>query len=77
MIYITFHSNDPIYFSIVLEEKLEKLRVENNVGSLTELIKDLHIYPDFHGNRVLSFFLVYNEKVDRQLSVFRKQVSNR
>jgi len=35
----------------VLEEKLEKLRVENNVGSLTELIKDLHIYPDFHGNR--------------------------
>jgi len=35
----------------VLEERLEKLRVENGVESLTELIKDLHIYPDFHGNR--------------------------
>ena len=55
-------------FFIVLEEKLEKLRVENNVGSLTELIKDLHIYPDFHGNSVLSFLFI----VDQQLPVFRK-----
>ena len=64
MIYITFHSNDPIYFSIVLEEKLEKLRVENNVGSLTELIKDLHIYPDFHGNTMLSFLITMRKLID-------------
>jgi len=35
----------------VLGETLEKLRVENNVGTLTELTKDMHMYPDFHGNR--------------------------
>ncbi|TFK43052.1 Pentulose kinase [Crucibulum laeve] len=35
----------------VLQELLEKLRVESGVESLTELTKDLHIYPDFHGNR--------------------------
>jgi len=35
----------------VLEERLEKIRLENGVESLTELIKDLHVYPDFHGNR--------------------------
>jgi len=34
---------------LVLQEILEKLRVENNVETLTELTKDLHIYPDFHG----------------------------
>ena len=57
----TFHSNDSNFASfIVLEEKLEKLRVENNVGSLTELIKDLHIYPDFHGNSVLFLFISWN-----------------
>ena len=53
------------FFFLVLEEKLEKLRVENKVGSLTELIKDLHIYPDFHGNAMFSFFDC-NEKVERQ-----------
>ncbi|RDB19579.1 hypothetical protein Hypma_013378, partial [Hypsizygus marmoreus] len=35
----------------VLEETLEKLRVERKVETLTELTKDLHMYPDFHGNR--------------------------
>ncbi|XP_006459750.1 hypothetical protein AGABI2DRAFT_202125 [Agaricus bisporus var. bisporus H97] len=35
----------------VLDEVLEQLRVEEGVSSLTELTKDLHIYPDFHGNR--------------------------
>ncbi|PPR03320.1 hypothetical protein CVT24_012596 [Panaeolus cyanescens] len=35
----------------VLEDTLERLRKQNNVDSLTELTKDLHIYPDFHGNR--------------------------
>ena len=53
-------SNDSAsFFFVVLEEKLEKLRVENDVGSLTELIKDLHVYPDFHGNTVFSF-LIYD-----------------
>ncbi|KAF8075839.1 FGGY family of carbohydrate kinase [Lyophyllum atratum] len=36
---------------VVLQELLEKLRTENNVETLTELTKDLHMYPDFHGNR--------------------------
>ncbi|KNZ76848.1 FGGY carbohydrate kinase domain-containing protein [Termitomyces sp. J132] len=35
----------------VLQEILEELRIERNVDTLTELTKDLHIYPDFHGNR--------------------------
>jgi ribulose kinase len=35
----------------VLDEILEKLRVEEKVESLTELTKDIHLYPDFHGNR--------------------------
>ncbi|KAG5650779.1 hypothetical protein H0H81_011077 [Sphagnurus paluster] len=35
----------------VLQEMLEKLRVENKFETLTELTKDLHMYPDFHGNR--------------------------
>ncbi|TEB29439.1 Pentulose kinase [Coprinellus micaceus] len=35
----------------VLHDTLENLRVERNASSYTELTKDLHIYPDFHGNR--------------------------
>ncbi|KAF9242914.1 hypothetical protein BU15DRAFT_60201 [Melanogaster broomeanus] len=35
----------------VLLDVLEKLRGENHVESLTELTKDIHFYPDFHGNR--------------------------
>jgi len=35
----------------VLLDVLEKLRGENHVESLTELTKDTHFYPDFHGNR--------------------------
>jgi len=35
----------------VLQELLEKLRVEKKAESLTELTKDVHFYPDFHGNR--------------------------
>ncbi|KIY67282.1 Pentulose kinase [Cylindrobasidium torrendii FP15055 ss-10] len=36
---------------IVLQELLEELRVRDKVESLTELTKDLHFYPDLHGNR--------------------------
>ncbi|EAU82451.2 ribitol kinase [Coprinopsis cinerea okayama7 len=35
----------------VLHKKLESLRVEKGAGSYTELTKELHLYPDFHGNR--------------------------
>ncbi|KAI0346965.1 Pentulose kinase [Trametopsis cervina] len=35
----------------VLHDELEKLRVENGVDSFTELTKDMHFYPDLHGNR--------------------------
>jgi hypothetical protein len=38
----------------VLEELLEKLQVEKGVESLTELMADMHLYPDFHGR----FFLL-------------------
>ena len=58
MLQSSFYLNGSILFlflSVVLEEELEKLRVENKVGSLTELIKDLHVYPDFHGNTKFSF----------------------
>ncbi|KAJ6567303.1 FGGY family of carbohydrate kinase, partial [Mycena vulgaris] len=36
---------------VVLQDLLEKLRAEENVASFTELMKDVHMYPDFHGNR--------------------------
>ncbi|KAJ7672852.1 FGGY family of carbohydrate kinase [Mycena rosella] len=36
---------------VVLQDLLEKLRAEENVASFTELMKDVHLYPDFHGNR--------------------------
>ncbi|KAG6831901.1 hypothetical protein H0H87_003552 [Tephrocybe sp. NHM501043] len=35
----------------VLQDILEKLKVKHKVETLTELTKDLHMYPDFHGNR--------------------------
>ncbi|KAJ6516316.1 Pentulose kinase [Mycena sanguinolenta] len=35
----------------VLTSLLEKLRVEADAASLTELTLDLHLYPDLHGNR--------------------------
>ncbi|KAG1902838.1 uncharacterized protein F5891DRAFT_1021390 [Suillus fuscotomentosus] len=35
----------------VLLDVLEKLRNENNVHTYTELTKNVHFYPDFHGNR--------------------------
>ena len=33
----------------VLDDILEQLRIERGAKSLTELTKDLHIYPDLHG----------------------------
>jgi ribulose kinase len=36
---------------IVLHYLLLKLKEERGVSSLTELTKDLHVYPDLHGNR--------------------------
>ena len=36
---------------------METLRVEHNVESSTELIKDIHVYPDFHGNTMLYFLI--------------------
>jgi len=35
----------------VLHNELEKLREENGASSWTELTKDMHFYPDLHGNR--------------------------
>ncbi|KAJ3536076.1 hypothetical protein NM688_g6884 [Phlebia brevispora] len=35
----------------VLHDELEKLRVEEKAESLTEVTKDMHFYPDLHGNR--------------------------
>ncbi|KAK0206076.1 FGGY family of carbohydrate kinase [Desarmillaria ectypa] len=36
---------------VVLQEMLAKLKEESKVDSLTELTKDIHLYPDLHGNR--------------------------
>ena len=33
----------------MLLEILDELRLEIDAGSLTELTKDMHMYPDFHG----------------------------
>lgn len=35
----------------ILAEKLQELKKEANISSLTRLTKDLHFYPDLHGNR--------------------------
>ncbi|KAF9004763.1 FGGY family of carbohydrate kinase [Cyathus striatus] len=35
----------------LIQENLERLQEENKVDNFTELTKDLHMYPDFHGNR--------------------------
>ncbi|KAJ3987591.1 Pentulose kinase [Lentinula detonsa] len=35
----------------VLQDLLQKMKEENGVESLTELTKDMHFYPDLHGNR--------------------------
>ncbi|KAF8576224.1 Pentulose kinase [Ramaria rubella] len=35
----------------ILESELERQRAEKGVATLTELTKDLHFYPDLHGNR--------------------------
>lgn len=35
----------------ILHDELEKLRVQADVESFTELTKDMHFYPDLHGNR--------------------------
>uniref|UniRef100_A0A8H7XZA8 Pentulose kinase n=1 Tax=Psilocybe cubensis TaxID=181762 RepID=A0A8H7XZA8_PSICU len=35
----------------LIQERLERLRTTYKVDTFTELTKDLHIYPDFHGNR--------------------------
>ncbi|KAF7330797.1 Pentulose kinase [Mycena venus] len=36
---------------VVLQDLLDKLRADEGVDSLAELLKDVHMYPDFHGNR--------------------------
>ncbi|KAJ7762793.1 FGGY family of carbohydrate kinase [Mycena maculata] len=36
---------------VVLQDLLDKLREEEKVASFTEMMKDVHLYPDFHGNR--------------------------
>jgi hypothetical protein len=38
-----------VTLSAVLQDTLEKLLVEKDVDSLTELTKHMHLYPDLHG----------------------------
>ncbi|KAM6495453.1 Pentulose kinase [Amanita muscaria] len=42
-------ANQPIH--AVLEDILQNLRTERGVETNIELTKDVHFYPDFHGNR--------------------------
>jgi hypothetical protein len=41
-----------IHSLAVLQGLLEKLRADAKVESLTELTKDMHVYPDFHGRNI-------------------------
>jgi ribulose kinase len=34
----------------ILEDTLEKLRIEAKAATLTELTRDIHFYPDLHGS---------------------------
>ncbi|KAJ7638433.1 Pentulose kinase [Roridomyces roridus] len=36
---------------VILEELLSTLQTQEGVATPTELLKDVHMYPDFHGNR--------------------------
>ena len=38
---------------IVLAEELEKLRQKVGAETLTEVTKDMHLYPDLHGNQII------------------------
>ncbi len=41
---------------VVLHDELERLRSEVKAENLTELTKDLHFYPDLHGEyRIISY----------------------
>ena len=34
-----------------LEAKCDEMKIENNLDSIHNLTKNLHVFPDFHGNR--------------------------
>lgn len=56
----------------VLHEILDNLQVERGVQSLTELTKNLHIYPDFHGEWVICQSNEYNirfQEIDLPLEI--------
>ncbi|KAK7061345.1 Pentulose kinase [Favolaschia claudopus] len=36
---------------VLLHDLMEHLRTSENASSFTEVLKDMHMYPDFHGNR--------------------------
>jgi sugar (pentulose or hexulose) kinase len=42
---------------LVLEKLLERLREEKGVESVTELTKDMHFYPDLHGETPVIFII--------------------
>jgi hypothetical protein len=50
---------------VVLQELLQALKIEKKVESLTELTKDMHLYPDFHGRNSNS--LVYWHAIKHEL----------
>ena len=49
----------PTPLDLVLQENLERLRAEQGLESLLELTKDLHVYPDLHGQPSKRFELAY------------------
>lgn len=40
-----------LHFHTVLDDRLSELAKENNVPTLSQITKNIHIWPDFHGNR--------------------------
>ena len=50
LFYFIFGPSTAVYVSIlVLQETLDGLQAEQGLESLLELTKDLHMYPDLHG----------------------------
>lgn len=42
---------EDVHVHTLLHDRLKEMTIENKLSSLSELTKNVHIWPDFHGNR--------------------------
>ncbi len=61
----------------VLQEMLAKLKAESKADSLTELTKDIHLYPDLHGTCPSTLIIKVGLLPTSFLPITRKQVTYR